>query len=320
MSKMNGHGRSGGFTMRDLVVTIAVVTLGVVLAAVLLSILGDMIDAAKMNSCKANLKAHGTAFFSYRDKNAGKLPALYVGADPGTPVSVATSWGGPDSSFNDPAERPAMLTALGSNAMQNMWLLIDGGYIGAGEAAYRCPNDRKYSPRPINSKKFGWTSPENFSYSVQFPYAGTSQIAVAGSVPVRFELPGASPTPPSPDATWNWADPNGVIAQGEHAGKPMYPENCIYMADRNPRTSWDQAYPGNSNHEDLINFVEKGATNGAIAATDGKIGLEHDDIYTNRKGTGGLPWVDAAEKDAAGRARGPCRDTVLWPLNQRTGK
>lgn len=320
MSTRNGYGRSGGFTLRDLLVVIAVFMVLVGVAAVFLPILERIIEFGQLNRCKMNLRFHGNAFFSYRDKNEGHFPTLYVGADPGTPVSAATSWGEPESHFNDPADREAALAALGSNAMQNMWLIVDGAYIGGGEAAYKCPEDRGYSPRTISSKKYGWTSPNNFSYSVQFPYAGTSQIAIAGSAPVRYALPGAFGRLPKPDATWNWADPNGVIAEGEHAGKPMYPENCIYMADRNPRTRWDQAYPGNSNHEDFINFVEKCGTNGAIPATDSKIGLEHDDVYTNRKGTGGLPGVDAADLDAVGRARGPCTDTVLWPLNQRTGK
>ncbi|MCY2929140.1 MAG: hypothetical protein NTV86_06525 [Planctomycetota bacterium] len=318
MSKTNGRVRLGGFILTDLVVLVVLLT---AVAAIPVAAGMGLAASARARACTANLKAHANAFFSYRNDNQNKLPALYVGADPGAAVNAGTCWGDPDSGFNDKADRAAALKAMGSNAMQNVWLIIDGGYIGGGERAYKCPGDVKYSPRPEDSKKYGWVSPNNFSYSIQFPYGGTSQEALAGSDPVSYVLPGESAKPPKPDATWNWANPNGLVAApGEHHGKAMYPETCIYMADRNPRAQWAGAFPGQSNHDGAICYLEKGATNGMVTAADGKIGFGRDDIYTNRKGTGGLPWVDPAtgfDPGGSGFAKAPCTDTVLWPLDAR---
>ena len=315
--------RAGGFTLSDLVVLTVVLAAG---AAIPVAARAQYIGLGRKTACLANLEAHGVAFAAYKEANRGKLPALYVGADPGAalraPVGTSggTSWGSPDSGFRSPADRAAALSATGSNAMQNMWLIIDGDYMGGGEAAYKCPDDRKWSPRAHGSLKFGWTSPYNFSYSIQFPYAGSRQVAVTGSGPGRYELPGASAKPPKPDATWNWADPNGVVlAQGDNRGKPMYPDSGVYMADRNPRTTWTGPCPGNSNHDDGVCYVEKSGTSGKFATTDGKGGPGGDDIYVNRNvaSPGGLPYVPPTGLDPAGFAKSPCTDTVLWPLNAR---
>ncbi|MCY2929138.1 MAG: prepilin-type N-terminal cleavage/methylation domain-containing protein [Planctomycetota bacterium] len=326
--------RKQGFTLIELMVVIAIIA---ALAALLLPVIANMIEDARMNACKANLKAHGTAFFSYKDKNQGKLPVLYVAGNPGqklgSPVTgTNTSWGTADASFNDSntTTHDEMLSALGTNAMQNMWLLIDGGFIGGGEQAYKCPNDQKWAARAVGSLKFGWTSAYNFSYSIQFPYGGTTEIAAqSGTGKV---LPGADSDPPSPDNTWNWGNPNGTIsvASGGYSGKAMYPENCILMADRNTREASSDggtsdggwaAVPGDFNHKGAICYLEKGATNG-LAPTDdvtmAQVGMGRDDIYTNRQKSGGLPYVDPSTGFEGKFAKAPCTDTVLWPLSERS--
>lgn len=323
MPNANEFDRAGGFTITDLVVVTAILAAG---AAIPVVARAQFIGSARTVACMANLQGHGVALGAYREANRGKLPALFVGADPGAPLRApgggggGTSWGTPDSNFATPAGRAEALEALGSNAMQNMWLVLDGSYMGGGEAAYKCPDDRAWVARATGSLKYGWTSPNNFSYSVQFPYAGMRQVPVSGSNPTQYELPGASGKPPKPDSTWNWADPNGTVLSKEgDSGKATYPDGGIYMADRNPRLAWAGPYPGNSNHKEDVCYVEKGGSNGKFATTDGKGGPGGEDIYVNRNtaSPGGLPYVSPAGKDSDGFAKSPCTDTVLWPLNAR---
>ena len=304
MSMTNGNGRSAGFTISDLMAM--TLTLAVA-AAIPAAAVGQFISSGRRAACQANLASHGVAFQAYKTEYQGKLPALVKGGDPGQPLGPATAVGGPD----DTLRKKEFLAALGTNAMQNVWLMIAGTYIGGGDAAYKCPADRDWrqrraAPGREDKSKFGWTSPNEFSYGLHFPYAGTTQGK--GGSPDKF------------DATWNWADPNGVVsADSESNGRPMYPDSGVYMADRNPRATWASAYPGNSNHEDSVGYVTKGGSGEMVTTTDGKIGSGQDDIYVNRNAAtpGGLPYVAPDGKDAAGRAKAPCSDTVVWPLDKR---
>lgn len=306
-----------GFTLIELMVVIAIIA---ALAALLLPVISDMIDNARARACTANLKSHGVAFFTYKQDNQGMLPVLFSHSA-GTYKTLAytdkvlaagTASGTPDDKL---VTTDAIRIAMGSNPMQNVWLVIDGGYVGGGEKAYRCPADGKYQARVSDATtKYGWTTAYQFSYSIAMPYAGTDD------------------TKTTPDATWNWANPNGLITGGaaageaDYKGKQMYSDSGIYMADRNPRKNWTTvAYPGNSNHGKGVCYVEKGGTNGFIETNDAKVGISNDDIYLNRNTTTGLPYlapsaatiVTAPSTVNVGYSIVPCNDTVLWPLNAR---
>ncbi|MEI7837479.1 MAG: prepilin-type N-terminal cleavage/methylation domain-containing protein [Planctomycetota bacterium] len=292
--------RKNGFTLIELMVVIAIIA---ALAALLLPVIADMIDNARARACTANLKSIGLGFFAYRDKNQSKLPSLVWGGDPGVTLPVA-AYGTPDEVLN-----AALRTSLGTNAMQNVWLLIDGSYVSGGDKAFKCPGDTKWTGRPATLLKFGWTSMTQFSYGIQHPYGGTS----------------ATP-PATPDATMNWASPNGVIAgdpasgEQDFKGTPMYPESAIYMADRNPRKAWADVITGPSNHPAGIGYLEKGSTNNFAKTVDGKIGINSDDIYVSRAAGTGLPSLASAGLvggAVGGQSKVPCTDTVIWPLDAR---
>lgn len=300
--------RKNGFTLIELMVVIAIIA---ALAALLLPVIADMIDNARARACTANLKSMGLGVFAYRDKNQSKVPSLVWGGDPGLALPAAV--GTPDAVLTT-----ALRASLGTNAMQNVWVLIDGGYVSGGDKAFRCPGDSKWAPRPAGSgtNKFGWTDMFQFSYGIHNPYGDNEASAMVA--------------PAAPTASMNWASPNGVIVGGPVAGEqdftgtPMYQESGIYMADRNPRkgAAWNSAISAPANHPTGVGYLEKGGTNGFAKTANGQIGMNGDDIYQNRPGTGGVPKFAAGGLSIApasnpGYSNVPCTDTVIWPLDSR---
>jgi len=172
-----------------------------VLASILLPAVGGLLEQARLASCQRRMGAYAMAFHSYRNDNQNKLPALFRTGEPGAPVGAATIWGAPDErlgSSNAGAAREVR-AALGSNAMQNLWLIIDGAYMGGGEETFRCPGDSGFKGRtvPEGTGKFGWTDARNFSYGIQFPYAALGP-------PAPPDAEGGYPELPKDTRTWNF--------------------------------------------------------------------------------------------------------------------
>jgi hypothetical protein len=292
------------------------------LAAILLPVIGGLLESARTRACQRKMDTYSKAFYSYKSNSQNKLPALFRVGDPGMLLSGATIKGKPDDRLGstDPAKAAELRQVLGSNAMQNVWLLLDGEYMGGGEDAFKCPGDGAWKPRNIpaaqeEDSKFGWTDPKNFSYGLHFPYeaqgAPGMPDATTGAYPDIKDMPKES---------WNFACPNGIVtsAAGDDINKAMYPDNCIYLADRNPRRTWEAAYSANSNHEEGLVYLEKGGSCNVYKGVDGKAGYGRDDVYQNRDKSGGLPVVSAEGKDVDGLAKAPCTDTAIWPLDTRT--
>jgi len=304
------------------------------LAAILLPVIANLTELARYQACMKNLAEHGKSFHNYKTANQNKLPALVRGGNPGQKVDSTTCKGAVDDALSGP-KRGEIRTALGTNAMQGMWLIIEAGYMGGGERAYKCPGDKDWRSRSIpdaqkTDSRFGWTSAFNYSYGIHFPYAATEQTNTGTADNPVYEIP----TSDGSDSKLNWADPNGIVsADSDARGKPMYQENCIWMADRNPRevgsdggpadSGWKTTYPGNSNHEAGTVTLEKGGSNTTADTVDGKVGMGADDIYQNRGdgsvngSTGGLPSYKG-EYDTNKLAKYPVTDTVIWPLSWRS--
>lgn len=102
----------------------------------------------------ANLSAIGKGLIMYADSNGG-FPLLMAAGNPNAHVSQETA----ANDVFDPT--------LGSNAMQNIWLMVRNGDISMD--AFRCPVDKNLRKR-TTWQKYGWTSPNEFSYGMHWPY------------------------------------------------------------------------------------------------------------------------------------------------------
>lgn len=275
-------GTSGGFTLQDLLIGLGAAVLAVVAAVVWIGI--PLRDSERIGQCQRQMSRLSVAMAQYKDANQERLPALFAAGDPGSPLGRATVWGGPEARLNtaDPKILAQVQAALGTNATQNFWLLQDPNYC-YGPDAFHCPADGDWIPRTIpagraDNARFGWIDPRNVSYGLHFPYAGMT----------------AGPALPQP----------------EHS------KDGVILADRNPRRAWTDPMKANSNHERVLNFLEKDGSRNTYVGTDGKVGIDKDDIYTNADGTGGVPRYNGP-RDAAGLATEPLTDTVIWPLDAR---
>jgi len=120
--------------------------------------------------CKANLKGIGTAIAMYKGEGDDTFPLLWTTGQPEADITESDSAGTIE-------ELSAKLNGREA-AMQNVWLLIDKGYLT--EEAFQCPSDEDYLPREFaneadrQANKVGWRSSANFSYGMHFPYASTT--------------------------------------------------------------------------------------------------------------------------------------------------
>jgi hypothetical protein len=139
--------------------------------------------------------------------------------------------------------------------MQEVWPLMYTG--GASTDLFHCPNDTLWRPRPEvkdaqgNLKPYGWTSGREFSYGIQFPYAGLSDGDKITLV--------------------NLAVPYGKKTQ----------ERLIVLADQNPGNSVGPGKAQHSNHPDIgcVALERGGSVVMYEKAVSSKAGMNQDDIY-----------------------------------------
>lgn len=161
-----------GFTLIELLVVIAIIAL---LVSILVPTLGRARELARQAACMANLSAIGKSIVMYAGTTSDQypFPLLTNVGDPNVAVSASTH-------ANTDLFTGTTNTTLGTNGMQNVWILIQQNLVG--QAAFHCPSDGGWNNRTDTTDKFGWTALTQFSYGVQWPYdsktaAGTANPA-----------------------------------------------------------------------------------------------------------------------------------------------
>ena len=196
--------RKRAFTLVELLVLIAII-------AVLVTILVPLKTSGPHHSrkaiCATNLKIIGGAFRDYEnDIETPDFPRMEINGD----VDAALLHG-------DTLDA----ATLGTNTMQNVWMLIDEGYLPP--EAFRCPLDRDYLPRSAQTR-YGWENYNQFSYGMQNPYAKSID-----------------------GLKTNLADPTDKD----------YKANRVFMADMNPGGAVDGSTITHSNHGDGLNYITR---------------------------------------------------------------
>jgi hypothetical protein len=247
--------------MRKLTLTEALVLLAIiVIIGYLIVILGLQFRGpwrqAKLTRCKINLKAIGAGAMTYKSANRERPPVM--GDRPTTDAGVnlsPTSDNGSDVKYGEPRADGTIedWSALGDNGMQNVWLMISSAVVE--EKAFDCPGDTGHKKRRTDFQ-YGWTSPNQYSYSIQWPYA---RSAAGDTNPAAF---------------------NAKL------------EDVVIFADRNPggRVSEDRPRNHGTLGIDLLWMDGSVETYNDVEDQVSLAGYGNDDIYTNALGiAGGFP-------------------------------
>ena len=239
------------------------VVLGLVLSGAssyfLLRGLGRARELARQSTCMANLKSTSSAIETYKADNKSRTPRLHKWADPAGPLSGDTHadelWQGDDD---------RRTSALGTAAVQNLWLLISKDLIPEG--AFVCPSDGNYVKRPRELRKFGWTSRRQVSYGMHYPYDGPDEGTenpsawtdhVDGSVAIL-------------------ADQNPASLSNERRGKSV-------------RSSPPAVAPSNHEDDGEAVLLANGSAMFYKGVKDSKCGKDGDDIYVAGRGEVDMP-------------------------------
>jgi len=156
-----------GFTLIDLVVVIVCAAILVMLSACI----NPPDEGPNLWRCQANLNGIGKSIALFRgEAGNSEFPLLFTRGRPEANIRAADAGKTIEELRTNLAGREA--------AMQNMWLIIDRGYVT--EDAFQCPSDRDFKHREFETaahrkaKKVGWQSSANFSYGMHFPYRSTT--------------------------------------------------------------------------------------------------------------------------------------------------
>ena len=151
--------RTKGFTLVELLVVVAIIA---VLASLLLPSLGRARELARQSTCMANLKSTSSAIETYKADNKSRTPRLERYGDPAAQLGPATS----DALWTVAAPP---VSAIGTAAMQNVWLLIAKDLIP--QDAFTCPSDPDFTVRKETGvgTKYGWTSWDQIGYGMHYP-------------------------------------------------------------------------------------------------------------------------------------------------------
>ena len=231
--------KRGAFSLIELLVVIGILS---VLVAILVPVVIDRMKDTRRAACKANLKTLGGAFRDYEfSTSTPGFPRLATNGDVDGVLGVTNNLGSP------PAHNTAQ---LGTNTMQNVWLLIARGYVSGN--GFHCASDGGWETR-TSTARYGWENTNEFSYGMQNPYAKSVDLTRTNN---------ADPTQDSYKATW------------------------VFMADLNPGGPVDGVTRSHKSHAgDGFNYMTR---NGNVAFHDVENGsiVFGEEIYTDDNGTG----------------------------------
>ena len=147
--------------------------------------------------CMIKLRVIGKAFTEYATANSGKFPRVHSEGDPLAALTEDNN-----------------LESISTNAMNQVWPLIDEGYLPA--AAFRCPADKRPVVSASPALRYGWVDASQFSYGIQYPFDH---------------------------------DPAGKAVNPACPASAGYSGDWILMADRNPgkRVAGNKDWPNHSN-------------------------------------------------------------------------
>lgn len=266
--------RRNGFTLIELMVVIAIIA---ALAAVLVPAVSGIVERARFVKCGSNFNTIGKQLRVYDRESAGVFPTVRR-----APVNSATKINDSPTDLtatdNWAEVRDPLLNKLGYCAMQEVWPLIQTGMLNV--TAFKCPNDTMWRPR-MTELKYGWTSPYQFSYGIQWPYpgVGNEDTLVATTV--------------------NKATPYGKKRE----------DRLVVLADKNPGGQVSAGRKQHSNHPDIgACGVEAGGSAMLYdKPTDSKCGMNQNDIYVdNNEAKTGVIGQSHIPKDVD--------DTVIVPF------
>jgi len=159
--------RRKAFTLIELLVVIFIIG---ILVTMLLPELAMIRLLAQSAACQANLSSMGKSIMAYQEQSGG-MPVFKKEPDTDEDVNNAPDeTTTTDYKLGDKDAPADELTweVLGDQAMQNVWLLVMGKNVS--EDIFRCPGDDIAGTRGDDAKKYGWTTPEQYSYGIQWPY------------------------------------------------------------------------------------------------------------------------------------------------------
>ncbi len=235
--------RNGAFTLIELLVVVAIIG---VLVTILIPAVMSGVTETHETVCATKLRTFGGAFRDYGNNiKTPDFPRMTTDGDVDDALSDSNELKVKDDNDNDIFNTPA----LGTNTMQNMWLLIDAGYLPAH--GFQCPADGGYRTREANTK-YGWTSHNEFSYGMQNPYNKSTKGDKTNEA-----------VPADSDYNANW----------------------VLMADQNPGGKVDGATRFHSNHSAGFNYMSRIGNVAFHRVKDGSI-VFGEEIYTDDKEDG----------------------------------
>ena len=244
-------------------------------------------------TCMANLKSISSAIETYKADNRSRTPRLHKYGDPVRPLSYDTHANELWVTQGD-EDRPT--PALGTAAMQNVWLLIAKDLIP--QDAFTCPRDANFEERR-ETTRYGWTSRRQFSYGMHYPYDGPDENTknpaawtdhINGSVAILADQNPASLT--------NERRGKGVRSTPPAVAPSNHPKDGqAYLLANGSASFYKELDPLNDNRP-----------------KDSRCGKDGDDIYTAQNGRGAIPGRTADEKGNTIRGE---LDTYIVPTTDR---
>jgi hypothetical protein len=222
------------------------------LVSILVPTLGRARELARQATCQANLSACGKAITMYSALSSDQFPFPLIKQYETVAGANAAPTGG--NSVNVAFEsRAGAWDKLGGNSMQNVWLLMKENLVGVD--TFHCNTDGGWRER-ASTDKYGWTSLNEFSYGMTWPYDGESADKPN---PAKLSDPNLNP-------------------------------GLVIMADRNPGGPVGK-YPPSNHSADGECLLKKDCSVMFFKGTRRSgAGYAGDDIYTNAAGqAGGMP-------------------------------